>query len=228
MIAALELIWKNSYHATSVDDICHAAGVRKGSFYHFFVSKSQLALAALEADWGRKKSALDELFSPTVPPLQRITGYFDRVAKMQRARRGQCGCVLGCPFFSLGSEVGTQNTALGARIREILDCQILYFETAIRDAHAQRLVLAPNARATARILFAFYQGTLAQARIRNDLRLLAELHTGALALLGARRPHRGGRPAASPQHPIPNTRHPINSAVPQSRDEPSSADTTRR
>jgi TetR/AcrR family transcriptional repressor of nem operon len=185
--AALELIWKTSYHATSVDDICQAAGVRKGSFYHFFPSKSELALAALEADWRRKKSVLDELFSPAVPPLQRITGYFDHVAKLQRAQRGRCGAVLGCPFFSLGSEVGTQDTALGARIREILDCQILYFETAIRDAHARRLLLAPNARATARLLFAFYQGMLAQARIRNDPRLLGELRPGALQLLGRRR-----------------------------------------
>ncbi|HEY3901559.1 MAG TPA: TetR/AcrR family transcriptional regulator [Chthoniobacter sp.] len=184
--AALELIWKNSYHATSVDDICRAAEVRKGSFYHFFPSKSQLALAALEAAWRRRKSILDELFSPTLPPLRRITGYFDHVAKTQRAHRGKCGCVLGCPFFNVGCEVGTQGSALGTKIRKILDRQLLYFETAIRDAHAQRTVRAPDARVAARMLFAFYQGTLAQARIRNDPRLLGELRTGALQLLGAR------------------------------------------
>jgi TetR/AcrR family transcriptional repressor of nem operon len=176
----------NSYHATSVDDICRAAGVRKGSFYHFFPSKSDLALAALEAYWRRRKTVLDELFSPTLPPLRRITGYFDYVAKTQRARRGKCGSVLGCPFFSVGSEIGTQTSALGAKIREILDRQKLYFETAIRDAHAQRAIRAPDARTVARLLFAFYQGTLAQARIRNDPRILGELRPGALALLGAR------------------------------------------
>jgi TetR/AcrR family transcriptional repressor of nem operon len=185
--AAWELIWRNSYHATSVDDICRAAGVRKGSFYHFFPSKSELALAALEADWRRRKAVLDELFSPTLPPLRRITGYFDHVAKTQRAHRGKCGCVLGCPFFSVGSEVGTQSSALGTKIREILDRQILYFETAIRDAQAQRSVRTTDARIAARRVFAFYQGTLAQARIRNDPRLLGDLPAGALELLGARR-----------------------------------------
>jgi TetR/AcrR family transcriptional repressor of nem operon len=182
--AALELIWKNSYHATSVDEICHAAGVRKGSFYHFFPSKADLALAALEASWQDKKSLFDKLFSPTVPPLQRIIGYFQHVAKSQRTHLKDCGCVLGCPFFGLGHEFGPQSTALCIRVREILDHQFLYFETAIRDAHAHRLVHAPNARASARLLFAFYLGTLAQARIRNDPRVLGDLRPGALQLLG--------------------------------------------
>ncbi|HSH94300.1 MAG TPA: helix-turn-helix domain-containing protein, partial [Roseimicrobium sp.] len=42
MDAAQNLIWERSYGATSVDDICAKADVRKGSFYHFFRSKSEL------------------------------------------------------------------------------------------------------------------------------------------------------------------------------------------
>ena len=45
--AAMDLIWENSYAATSVDAICDRAGVKKGSFYYFFKSKSELAVAAL-------------------------------------------------------------------------------------------------------------------------------------------------------------------------------------
>ena len=36
--AALDLIWHNSYGATSVDAICERAGAAKGSFYYFFKS----------------------------------------------------------------------------------------------------------------------------------------------------------------------------------------------
>ncbi len=46
MDAARTLIWENSYGSTSVDAICLKAGVRKGSFYHFFESKSALATEA--------------------------------------------------------------------------------------------------------------------------------------------------------------------------------------
>ena len=62
MNAAMDLIWENSYGSTSVDAICEKAGAKKGSFYHFFESKSELAVTALEADWQRKKARMDEIF----------------------------------------------------------------------------------------------------------------------------------------------------------------------
>ena len=55
MDAAMDLIWENSYGTTSVDAICERAGAKKGSFYYFFKSKSELAAAALEADWNKKQ-----------------------------------------------------------------------------------------------------------------------------------------------------------------------------
>src|SRR5215471_7022024 len=83
MQAAMDLIWTNSYGATSVDAICQEAGARKGSFYHFFTSKSELAVKALEADWQRKKARMDEIFSPTVPALDRLRSYFQHVCDGQ-------------------------------------------------------------------------------------------------------------------------------------------------
>ena len=67
--AAMDLIWANSYGATSVDAICERAGAKKGSFYYFFKSKSELAAAALEGDWKKRKADMDTIFSATVPPL---------------------------------------------------------------------------------------------------------------------------------------------------------------
>src|SRR5450755_2427776 len=43
--AALRTIRTKGYGASTVDDICHAAGVSKGSFFHYFTSKEDLALA---------------------------------------------------------------------------------------------------------------------------------------------------------------------------------------
>ena len=179
------MIWELSYGATSVDDICKAAGVKKGSFYHFYSSKSELAVAALEADWQKKKPSFDAIFSSTVPPLERIANYFAFVLECQSAMQGKCGSVLGCPLVSLGCEVGTQDKAISAKVREILDRYVKYFESAIRDAHAQGLIVAPDAATKAKMLFAFFQGTLAQARIRNDSTVLVELRMSALELLGA-------------------------------------------
>ena len=48
MEAVRELIWTGSYGSTTIDQICEKAGVKKGSFYYFFDSKSDLAVAALD------------------------------------------------------------------------------------------------------------------------------------------------------------------------------------
>ncbi len=187
MGAAMDLIWENSYGSTSVDAICEKAGARKGSFYHFFESKSELAVAALEADWQRKKARMDEIFSAAIPPLDRLSNYFEHVYEGQTKRHGECGSVLGCPYCTLGSEIGTQDPAIRDQIHKILERNARYFESAIRDAHAEGLISAPDAKAKAQMLVAFFQGCLAQARIENDVRPLCCLGEGALNLLGVTR-----------------------------------------
>src|SRR6185295_13078489 len=107
--AAMDLIWENSYGTTSVDDICQRAGAKKGSFYYFFKSKSELAAAALDADWNKKRAEMDQIFSPTVPPLERLDRYFDFVRDRLAEMQTKCGSILGCPLLSIGSEVSTQD-----------------------------------------------------------------------------------------------------------------------
>ena len=182
--AAMDLIWENSYRATSVDAICERAGAKKGSFYYFFKSKADLAAAALEADWKKKKAEMDTVFSATVPPLERFERYFefvhDHLAEIQK----KCGSILGCPLLTVGSEVSTQDEMLREKVQEILDRKVRYFESAIRDAHSQGLIVAPDAKAKAKGLFACYQGTLAQARIENNLEPLRDFKQVARDFLG--------------------------------------------
>lgn len=59
MAAALEQFARNGYDATSVLQICQAAGVSKGAFYHHFPSKQALFLELLDT-W---LNILDEQFN---------------------------------------------------------------------------------------------------------------------------------------------------------------------
>ena len=186
MEAVRELIWTGSYGSTTIDQICEKADVKKGSFYYFFESKADLAVNALEEDWGRHRSELDSLFSPTVPPLERLRRYCEYGYRLQAEMRTKCGCVLGCPLFSLGSEVSTQEEQLQKKIQEILDYKRKYLETAIRDAHATGLIDAPDAAAKARTLFVYYQGLLTQARIENNLEIVHGMIRGTFELLGVK------------------------------------------
>jgi TetR/AcrR family transcriptional repressor of nem operon len=184
MDAVLELIWTCSYGSTTIDQICEKAGVRKGSFYYYFDSKSDLALAAIDAQWQIMRAESDSLFSPTVPPLQRLRNYFDFGLKYQSQLKEKYGRVLGCPLFSLGAEVCTQEEGLQKKIQEILGYKLKYLESAIREAHAAGLVDAPDPAAKARMIHAYFEGLLTQARIQNDVEVLRDVAPGAFAILG--------------------------------------------
>ena len=187
MEAAMDLMWQNNYSAASVDAICERAGAKKGSFYYFFKSKSELAAAALEADWNKKRAEMDSMFSPTVPPLERLDRYFDfvydRLAQLQK----KCGSILGCPFVSVGSEVITQDQNVREAIDRIMVRKLQFFVSAVRDAAAEALIVAPDPEAKAKALFACYQGTVAQARIQNDVDLLRQFKQVARDVLGVKR-----------------------------------------
>src|ERR1700704_4688159 len=93
---ALELIWKSSYGSGSVDDICKAANVKKGSFYHFFSSKVDLAIAAMENFHQTIKPLYDEIFSPETPPLKRFERLADFIYERQAQAVAKYGQVCGC------------------------------------------------------------------------------------------------------------------------------------
>src|SRR4051794_39505892 len=116
--AALGLIWASGYGATSVDDICAKANVRKGSFYHFFKSKAELEVAALDHHWRRSRQWWNDIFSPAVPPLERLENYFDFVVKRQVELHAEWGSVLGCPLCTVGSEVSIHEKQICDKAQE--------------------------------------------------------------------------------------------------------------
>ena len=186
MDGVLDLIWSGSYGSTTIDHICEKAGVKKGSFYYFFDSKAELAAEAVEANWQDRRAELDGIFSATVPPLERLAKYCDFTYKIQREIKAKYGRVLGCPQASLGSEICTQVDALQKKIQEIMGQKRKYLESAIRDAHAAGLIHAPDSAAKARMVFAYYEGLLTQARIQNDVEVLREIASGMFAMLGVK------------------------------------------
>jgi TetR/AcrR family transcriptional repressor of nem operon len=186
MEAVRELIWTCSYGSTTIDQICEKAGVKKGSFYYFFDSKADLAVQAIDEDWQRIRQQLDSMFSATVAPLDRLRAYCDFGYSFQSEIKAKHGCVLGCPLFSVGAEVSTEEDRLQKKIQEILEYKRKYLECAIRDAHAAGLIYAPDAAAKSRALFAYYQGLLTQARIENNVELLKEAVCGMFDMLGVK------------------------------------------
>jgi TetR/AcrR family transcriptional repressor of nem operon len=187
MDAVLELIWTGSYGSTTIDHICDKAGVKKGSFYHFFEDKSHLAVEALEANWQTRRGELDGIFSATVPPLERLQKYCDFNYQVQQEMSSKYGHVLGCPLFAVGCEVCTQEDALQKKVQSILDYKRKYIEAAIREAAVGGEIEVADPAVAARMVMSYYEGVLTQARIQNDLDILREMAPGTFNMLGVKK-----------------------------------------
>lgn len=184
--AVAELIWTGSYGSTTIDDICEKAGVRKGSFYHFFKSKTDVAQLAIEAEWEKERVEWDRMFSASVPPVERLRRLARRTYEEQVELKREYGRVLGCPLCQLGAEVSTLEDELRVVVERIMNQARRYFETAVRDAAAEGLLPVKDVAAKARMLHTYGEGLLTMARIHNNVELLREMERGMMDILGVK------------------------------------------
>jgi len=184
--AALDLIWASSYGSVSVDDICAAAEVKKGSFYHFFPSKEDLAVAAFELHWQRDiEPILDRVFHPDRKPLERIAGWCEAIYVEQNERFQALGHVPGCPFCSVGSEMGTLNERLRRKVEDLLERGLFQLERTLRDGQRDGTIPVADPAGKARALHALAMGVMFQAKVENDPEVLRGMHGQVLDLLSA-------------------------------------------
>ncbi len=189
MKAALSLIWEESYGSVTIDDICERAEVKKGSFYYFFESKADLALAALDRLWTEGwEPRLNEHFAPSVPPVLRMVNHVAWIHEKQAETKRRTGRVLGCPVCSVGSEVSTQEAKVSAKVRDICARKRRYFETAISDAVAQGAIPPCDPIEKAASLAALIEGVVSQGRIMNDPEVIAKLPAMLLDHLRVKEP----------------------------------------
>jgi TetR/AcrR family transcriptional repressor of nem operon len=94
--AALTAIRAKGYTATTVDDICEAAGVTKGAFFHHFKSKEELAVEAAR-HWGALTSGLfaSAPYRALPDPLDRVLAYIDFRKAILQGKLPEYTCFAG-------------------------------------------------------------------------------------------------------------------------------------
>jgi len=94
--AALSIIRTKGYSATTVDELCAAAGVTKGAFFHHFKSKDELAVAAAE-HWSETTGALfaGANYHDLADPLDRVLGYLALRKSLLQGEVHDFTCLVG-------------------------------------------------------------------------------------------------------------------------------------
>ena len=168
--AAHALIWSSSYSQVSVDDICRAAGVQKGSFYHFFPSKSDLTTAALEDCWYECKTELDSFFDVKRTPRAHLKEICRLILDEQKESLADNGMVCGCPYALVAAEAGASNKELQTRAEKMSELYCGYLERVLKQAASEKLIESRELKRRAREMHIYIKGAMLLARVTNSLK----------------------------------------------------------
>jgi len=181
---AQQLFYARSYADVGVQEICEKAGVKKGSFYHFFPSKRDLTLAMLDESWRQmKQTMLNQAFARDLPPLQRLKRFLDLSYQHHKAVKAQTGRIFGCPYGNLAGELSTQDEEIRARINRIFQELEAPIEASLEEAMAAGDLPEIDARATAEAMVAYIEGLTLMAKTRNDPEVIRQLGGAAMNLV---------------------------------------------
>lgn len=174
--SARALIYRRSYADVGVAEICAEAGVKKGSFYHFFPSKRDLTLAVLDATFADlKRDLLDQAFADDVPPLARLRRFVAMNVRLQGDLHRETGILPGCPFGNLAAEQATQDQALRTKVAGLFGQVSAELRTALREAVAGGEIGPVDSDATATAMLAYLEGVILLAKTQNDPAVLERL-----------------------------------------------------
>jgi TetR/AcrR family transcriptional regulator, transcriptional repressor for nem operon len=173
---ARELFHGNNYADIGIKQICEVAKVQKGSFYHFFPSKRDLALAVIDDmadDWAH--GFVQEAFDQNLPPMERLDYLIDAAYYWQKAAKDLEGRMPGCLFGNLVLEVSTRDDVLRAKLSAVFDKTKSRFEQTLIEAVEAGAISALDTDLTAQAMLAYLEGMILLAKSRNDPDLIQHL-----------------------------------------------------
>lgn len=174
--SAAVLFHTHSYADVGVAMVCKQAGVSKGSFFHFFPSKRDLALAVMDQfHKGFVETLIPKAFNPKQPPLERIGRFVEGLYTFQKAQTKEFGHLPGCPFGNLAMEQSTQDEVLRQKVDGILRAVAKHFRSAIADAVQSGKMEPVDEEATAEAMLGYLEGIQLLAKARNDPELIRKL-----------------------------------------------------
>jgi TetR/AcrR family transcriptional repressor of nem operon len=155
--AGLKVMATRGYNGTSIQDIVSAADVPKGSFYTYFKSKEDFAIAALEkVTEERMQHNRHLLGNREISHLERLTRYFqENIGGCENNLNG--GCFIG----NMCQEMAESSEAIRLKVRQMLRNNTQAIEDLLEEARLSGNLKSKLPTATlAEFLFNAWEGTL--------------------------------------------------------------------
>ena len=176
LTSALELVYARSYAGVGVQELCNHAGIKKGSFYHFFPSKRDLTLAVLDrVTENLKKTIFKAAFTKHRSPLKQLEKWIDLIYEDTCATKKRVGHVLGCPIGNLALELSTQEESIRQKVENILGELTAHLEQVLRAAIAVGEIPKQDVARTAEAITAYVEGIHLMAKNQNDPEVVRRL-----------------------------------------------------
>lgn len=167
--AAEELMLGKGYVASSVDEICTAAGVTKGSFFHYFATKEALGKVLVERFALRQYHHFMEACSGVDDPLERVYRIIDCAIAASRDPEMK-GCLVG----TMAQEISETHPELRASCSA---CFGGFTAELTRDLIAARELCSPAVAfdpvALGNYILALFQGSMLLAKAHQDRERMA-------------------------------------------------------
>jgi TetR/AcrR family transcriptional regulator, transcriptional repressor for nem operon len=169
--AAISVIRAKGYAATTVDDLCSAAGFTKGAFFHHFKTKEDLGVAAAQ-HWSK---VTGELFAAApyhrhADPLERVLGYLEFRKNLLTGEVAEFTCLVG----TMVQETFESNPTIRAACDASISGHAQKLETDIAEAMRQRgLGEQWTAKSLALHTQAVLQGAFILAKAKRDAKIAA-------------------------------------------------------
>ena len=166
---AAELFYLQGFESVGLQKICAQANVSKSSFYHFFASKDEVAVAVVEAHWSSAQQKFGQLLASPLSPLQKIQTIFGNMFNEAESICSEQGSIYGCPFGNLASELANSNPDL----RELVQRVFAYLTDIYIDLIEQAKTVGAlstdlDATQAANALVAYMQGLSIMGKVYND------------------------------------------------------------
>lgn len=170
------------YHGTGVQEIVQAAGVPKGSFYHYFASKEDFALQALDFIYAPRLARYAKaLAEPCLAPLERVVRYYQEIIAQLRLRDARAYyCFIG----TLSFEMAELSKPIGAKVESILVQSVELLCACLQEAKARGdLACEVDCRALAEFIANAWEGALMRMKVGASVRPLEVFIAQLSALL---------------------------------------------